>query len=70
MATMFQLCNLLNRFSVPSDPETNMKALKDFLLVLLHAYSVSAAKLICSSMDVDSVTESGHCGELLPTTIS
>ena len=40
---MYQLRNILNRTAVPSDPEKNMKAAEDFLLLLLHAHVVAAA---------------------------
>ena len=43
---MYQLCNLINRSGVPADPEKNMKAAEDFLLLLLHAHVVAAAKTI------------------------
>ena len=59
-ATLFQLRNLLNRSSVPSDPVKNMKASEDFLLVILHAHVVAAANTICSHMDVNSVQKLSH----------
>ena len=43
---MYQLRNLINRSGVPADPEKNMKAAEDFLLLLLHAHVVAAAKTI------------------------
>lgn len=48
---------MLDRSSVPSDPEKNMKAAEDFLLVVLHAHAVCAAKMICSLLDVQSIME-------------
>ena len=56
-ATLFQLRNLLNRSSVPHDPEKHMKASEDFLLVVLHAHAVSAAKMICRLCSVESIEE-------------
>lgn len=40
---MFQFRNLLNRSGVPTNPERNMKAAEDFLLLLLHAHVIAAA---------------------------
>ena len=45
---MYQVKNLLNRTSVPLDPEKNMNASEDFLLLLLHAHVIAAAKGILS----------------------
>ena len=55
--TMYQLRNLINRTSVPSDPTTNMNAAEDFLLLLLHAHTVAAANAILSYNPTDSATE-------------
>lgn len=41
---MYQVRNLLHRTGVPKDPDTNMKASEDFLLLLLHTHVVAAAK--------------------------
>ena len=46
--TLFQLKNLINRTSVPLDPAHNMKAAEDFLLLILHAHVVSAARVLLS----------------------
>ena len=46
--TMCQIRNLLHRSAVPIDPQTNMKAAEDFLLLLLHAHTVAAAKELLS----------------------
>ena len=46
--TMYQVKNLLNRTPVPLDPEKNMNASEDFLLLLLHAHVIAAAKGILS----------------------
>ena len=54
---MYQLRNLINRTSVPSDPTTNMNAAEDFLLLLLHAHTVAAANAILSYNPTDSATE-------------
>ncbi len=47
--TMYQLKNFIGRTSVPTSPDKNMKAAEDFLLVVLHAHVVAAAKTILSS---------------------
>ena len=54
---MYQLRNLINRSSVPSDPSTNMNASEDFLLLLLHAHVLAAAETIQEYNPADSVTE-------------
>ena len=41
--TLYQIRNLLHRTVVPIDPG-NMKAAEDFLLLVLHAHVVAAAK--------------------------
>ena len=41
---MYQIRNLLNRTKVPLDPEKNMKAAEDFMLLVLHAHAIAAAK--------------------------
>ena len=46
---MYQLRNMINRTSVPSDPSCNTKAAEDYLLLLLHAHVIAAAKHILSS---------------------
>ena len=45
---MCQIRHLLHRSAVPMDPQTNMKAAEDFLLLLLHAHTVAAAKELLS----------------------
>ena len=45
---MFQLKNLINRTSVPLDPQDNMKAAEDFLELLLEAHVVTAAECLPS----------------------
>ena len=52
--TMYQLRNLINRTSVPSDPTTDMNAAEDFLLLLLRE---AAANAILSYNHTDSATE-------------
>ena len=44
--TMYQLRNLINRTSIPSDPSDNMNAAEDFLLLLLHTHAAAATKVI------------------------
>lgn len=41
---MFQLRNYINRSSISAHPEKCMKASEDFLLLLLHAHIIAAAK--------------------------
>ena len=38
--------NLVNRTNVPADPEKNMNAAEDFMLLLVHAHVVAAARAI------------------------
>ena len=45
---MHQLRNVINRTNVPLDPQKNMNAAEDFMLLLLHAHVVSAAEVILS----------------------
>ena len=51
---MYQLRNLINRTSVPTDPQANMNSAEDFLLLLLHAHCVAAAKTILDYNPMDS----------------
>ena len=53
---MFKLRNLINRSGVPTNPEKNMKAAEDFLLLLLHAHIVAAAEKL-SDYNFESVDE-------------
>ena len=41
---MYQLKVITNRSSVPGDPADNMKGAEDFLLAVMHAHIVAAAK--------------------------
>ena len=54
---MYNLRNLINRTSVPSDPQKDMNAAEDFLLLLLHAHIVAAAKVVRSSKSTATLTE-------------
>ena len=45
---MYHLHNMINRTAVPSDPEKNMKAAEEFMLLLLHTHVVAAAKVMQS----------------------
>ncbi len=54
---MYHLRNLIHRTSVPSDPTTNMNSAEDFLLLLLHAHTVAAAKVILSYYPTDNSVE-------------
>ena len=42
---MYQLHNAINRTVVPADPEKNMNAAEDYMLLLLHAPILYAGKL-------------------------
>lgn len=44
--TLYQLRNVINRKSVPKNPEKNMKSSEDFLLLIIHAHVIHAAKTI------------------------
>ena len=44
--TMYQLRNLINQTNVPTDPQNNMNAAEDFMLIVLHAHIVAAASLL------------------------
>lgn len=52
---MYQLKNLINR-SVPSDPSDNVKAAEDFLLLLIHAHIIAAARILYSMLNPTSVS--------------
>ena len=52
---MYQLKNLINRV-VPSDPSDNVKAAEDFLLLLITAYIVAAARILYSLVNPISVS--------------
>lgn len=43
---MYQLRNLIARNVVPHDPEKNMNAAEDFMLLLLHSHVVAAARVL------------------------
>ena len=42
--TLYKIRNLLHHIAVPIDPGKNMKAAEDFLILVLHAHVVAAAK--------------------------
>ena len=48
---------MINRKSVPLDPQTNMNAAEDFLLLVLHAHIVVAGETISSYVSVTSVSD-------------
>ncbi len=54
---MYHLCNLINRTSVPSDPEKNMNAAEDFMLLLLHTHVVAGAKMMQSINPTETVAD-------------
>lgn len=55
--TLYQLRNLIHRTNVPLDPEKNMNASEDFMLLVLHAHVVAAAKVVQKSNPKASVQE-------------
>jgi len=55
--TLYQLKNLINRTAVPTEPDTNLKAAEDFLLVVLYAHIVAAAEAVMSQNNIASVGE-------------
>ena len=55
--TLYHLRNVINRTSVPSDPQNNMNAAEDFLLLVFHAHTIAAARSILQFMDVPTVSE-------------
>ena len=56
LGTMYQLRNRINRTSVSKHPEKNVKAVEDFLALVLHAHVIAAAKAIQLQEDVTSIT--------------
>ena len=44
--TLYQLKNVIGRSSVPQDPENDMNAAEDFLLLIVHAHVFAAARLL------------------------
>ena len=52
---MHQLRNLINRTTVPLDPQKNMNAAEDFMMLLLHAHIVAAAEVVQSVHPTGSV---------------
>ena len=54
---MYQLRNLIHRTNVPNDPQNNMNAAEDFMLLLLHAHTIAAAKVVMMLTPTDSVME-------------
>lgn len=54
---MFHYHNLINRTCIPTDPEKNMNAAEDFMLLLLYIHIVAAAKVIQSCNQVDTIAD-------------
>ena len=48
---------MINHISVPSDPQNNINAAEDFLLLVFHAHTIAAARSILQFMDVPTVSE-------------
>ena len=54
---MYQLHNTINRTVLPADPEKNMNAAEDYMVLLLHAYMSYAGKLQQASQQRQLVPE-------------
>ena len=61
--TLCQLKHLIHRTSVKCDPKHQTKASEDFLLVVLHAYIVAAAR-VCGA---DQITDCLQCSKAIIT---
>lgn len=44
--TLYQLKNVIGRSSVPLDPEKDMNAAEDFLLLIVHSHVIAAARVL------------------------
>ena len=55
--TMHQLHNLINRTTVPLNPQNDMNAAEDFMLLLLHAHVIAAAECICEMVECTDLVE-------------
>ena len=53
--TLYQLRNVINRKAVHKSPEKNMKS--DFLLLVIHAHVIHAAKTIKNHQSFANVTD-------------
>lgn len=51
--TLFQLKELIHRTSVVNDPKHRTKSSEDFLLTVLHAHIIAAAKVCCEEQDTE-----------------
>lgn len=54
---MYQLRNLIHRTNVPNDPQNNTNVAEDFMLLLLHAHTIAAAKVVMMLTTTVSVLE-------------
>ena len=54
---MYQLKNLIGRSAVPNNPEKNMNAAEDFMLLLVHAFVAAAAQVLQLEVPTGSVKE-------------
>ena len=58
--TLIQIKNSINRSSVPDDPKKNMKAVEDFMEVVLSAHVIVAANtVLCEKPDL-SIEDLSH----------
>ena len=51
--TLFQLKELIHHTSVVNDPKHRTKSSEDFLLTVLHAHIIAAAKVYCEEQDTE-----------------
>ena len=57
---------IINRSSVPSDPEKNVKATEDVFLLILHAHVVAAAKIV---LQTSQISELSNVAEVAAATV-
>ena len=55
--TLYQLKNTINCTSVPSYQADNIKAVEDFLLVVMHAHIIAACEAVLKERSINSVSE-------------
>ena len=51
--TLYQLKELIHRTSVGNDPKHRTKSSEDFLLTVLHAHIIAAAKVCCREQNIE-----------------
>ena len=63
---MFQLRNLINRSGVPTNPEKNMKACEDFLMLMIISHVVTAMKKLLQ-YEIENISVSWAAKSLIST---